>query len=271
MKHDLSRVFLPFPGLALGLLLVGCASSSESAERDKMTANVGIYEPPPPGIKMASVGVPGFQVEKSIQAEMSQQAADQLVSLGANTNRFEMIERNQLDALLKEQGLEGIVKGSELAKPAQVRGVDFLLLGKVTNLRVKAERTGTGFNLGSIPIPGTSGALGLFDINNRESKVHVDCGVDLRLVDPSTGKVAVANFSEYKRTDSIGALGISVLGANAKADADLKVNEDSQGKILRLALDDCLKKMMPKIDQVLVARAKAEAAKSSATQPDKAK
>lgn len=241
------------------LAFAACTSSSESANRDQMTAHVGIYEPPPPGLQRVRVGVPPFQNGPKVTGDMSDVAADQMVSLAANTDRFDVIERNQLDQLLKEQSLEGIVRSSEIAQPAQVRGVDYLLYGKITNFRIKAEKTQKGFNLGSVPIPGTRGALGLFDINDKNSRIQVDVGVDLRLVDPSTGSVAASNFSEYQRVDSLGSMGVSVLGSNAKADAELEVDADSQGKILRLALDDCLRKMLTKVDRTLQARAKANA------------
>jgi curli biogenesis system outer membrane secretion channel CsgG len=253
------------------LAFAACTSSSESANRDQMTANVGIYPPPPSGIQRVRVGVPTFQKGDKLTAEMAELAADQLVSLAANTDRFDVIERNQLDQLLKEQSLEGIVRGGELAAPAQVRGVDYLMFGKITNFKVKAEKTSKGFNLGNLPIPGTGGGLGLFDINDQNSRIQVDVGVDLRLVDPSTGQVAVSNFAEYQRVDSLGAMGVSVLGANAKAEAELEVDADNQGKILRLAIDDCVRKMLPKVDSTLKARAKAAApAGSAATAPTEA-
>jgi curli biogenesis system outer membrane secretion channel CsgG len=242
-----------------GLVLAACTTASETSNRDAMTANVGSYDAPPRGIQHVRVAVPSFPKNEKLTAGMNDVASDELVSLCANADRFDVIERGQLEQLLKEQSLEGIVKGGELARPAEVRGVDYLLLGKVTNLRVKAEKTGKGFNLGSIPIPGAGSTMGLFDINDRNSRVQVDCGVDLRLVDPTTGIVAVANFAEYQRVDSIGSLGVSVLGSHGQADANLDVDADSQGKILRLALDDCLRKMMSKIDKTLVARAKAAA------------
>jgi curli biogenesis system outer membrane secretion channel CsgG len=241
------------------LAIAACTSSSETANRDQMTAMVGIYEPPPPGLARPRVGVRPFEQKDKSTGDMAEIAADQLTSLVMNTDRFDVIERAQMDQLIKEQNLEGIVRGNELAQPAQVRGVDYIAFGKITNFRVKAEQTSKGFNLGSLPIPGTRGALGLFDVKDRNSRIQVDVGVDLRLVDPTTGSVAVANFSEYQRVDSLGAMGVSILGANAEAAANMQVDEDSQGKILRLAIDDCLRKMMPKIDRVLRDRKKAEA------------
>jgi curli biogenesis system outer membrane secretion channel CsgG len=194
-------------------------------------------------------------------------AGDQMTTLLFNSQRFDVIERTALDQLIKEQNLEGVVKGSEIAKQAQVRGVDYLLIGKVTNLRVKAEKSATGFGLGRIPIPGAAGsAAGLFDYKNKESKVTAECGVDIRITNPSTGKVDASQFGEFKRVDSIGAMGIDILGASATADADLQISEDDKGKILRLALDEALRKMLPQVDRALVART-AEMKKAAAAAP----
>lgn len=253
-------------GAALCALLASCASSSESASRDQMTAHVGVYPPPPSNIQRARVGVPPFEIQdKSLTSEMATLAADQASSLLINSERFDVIERAQLGQLLKEQGLEGIVANGELAKSAQVRGVDYLLIGKITNLRVKAEKASRGFGIGQLPIPGTGGlGLGVFDYKNKDSTIKVDAGVDLRFVDPTTGAAMAGNFSEYTRTDTINAIGIEVLGMSSTADADLKIDADNKGKILRLAIDDCVRKMLPKVDKALVARGQAAAAAGAA-------
>lgn len=75
--------------------------------------------------------------------------------------------------------------------------------------------------------------------------------MDIRLVDPETGEILVSNFSEFKRTDSASAIGVDVLGASAESDANISIREDDKGKILRLALDDALRKTLPKIDRLL--------------------
>jgi curli biogenesis system outer membrane secretion channel CsgG/predicted RNA-binding Zn-ribbon protein involved in translation (DUF1610 family) len=234
-------------------LAAGCASSQETAERDTLTAHVGKYDPPPSDIAVARVGIPPFTVtERGRVARdpgLEGLAADQMYALALSSGRFEVIERAQLGQLLREQGLEGIVDPNEMAKSSKVSGVDYLIYGKVTNLRVKAERAGRGVNVGSLPLPwgGWSG----FDYRNRSSKITAECGVDIRLVDPTRGRVAAAHFGEYKRTDSISAFGISVLGVRTDADADLRIDEDNKGKILRLALDDAFRKMLPQIDTEL--------------------
>jgi curli biogenesis system outer membrane secretion channel CsgG len=253
--------------IATGLILcAGCAGtkSSEKAEADTMTSNVGTYPPAPAGAERARIGVPPFNVTGTSgnKAELNDIAADQMTTLLHLSNRFDVIERTQLQQLLNEQNLEGVVKAGELARPGQVRGVDYLLLGKVTNLRVKAEKTSHGLNVGQLGLP-LGGAAGAFDYKDTRNKVTTECGVDIRMVDPTTGSIKAAHFGEFRRTDSLGSLGIAVLGFQSESSADLNISEDDKGKILRLAFDEALRKMLPQVDAALVMRTRT----GSATPP----
>ena len=187
--------------------MLGCASTGESGSQDKVTANVGVYSPAPSGMEKVAVGVPQFQVQAvgfGSSGRLNELAADQMSSLLHQSRRFDVIERAQLEQLLKEQNMEGIVKPGELAKPGLVQGVKYLCIGKVTNFRIKVDEaekgigtTGGGF-LSSI-----TKSVGDVGYNQRDTKITTDCGVDLRFVDPTTGKVAVAHFAEFKRVDSL--------------------------------------------------------------------
>ena len=246
-----SRVpsFLSFCLAVATALSVGCASSSESASRQSLTANVGNYGPAPTGVERPRVGVPGFKTTgKGSSAALDDIAADQLTTLVVNSNRFSVIERASLSQLLDEQNLGGVVKEGELARTGEIRGVDYLLLGKVTDLRVQAEKSGSSFGFARIPIIGTDNSLGAFDFKKKDSTIKATCGVDLRLVDPSSGEIWLARSSTFERVNTIGAFGVQVLGVNADADASLQLTEDNKGAILRLALDDTLKQLMPDID-----------------------
>ncbi len=270
MRHISWRGATVGIGMLTWALLGGCASSSESAGKQTLTADVGRYSAPPSGIDKPRTGVPPFEsTGASSSKELNGIAADQLTTLAVNSERFDVIERAQLDQLLKEQGLEGIVKPDELAQSGKVRGVDFLMIGKVSNLRVKAEQSKRGFGFANLRLPG-GGGLGGFDFKKKESTITAECGVDLRLVDAVSGKVAAAQHSDYKRTDSIGAFGVEVLGVGAEADADLKIDEDNKGLILRLALDDALREMLPKVDKFLLGRAKEKKSATPAVDPAQA-
>jgi curli biogenesis system outer membrane secretion channel CsgG len=235
-------------GLLATLALGACATSSESASSDAMTSHVGMYNPPPSVSVRPRVGVPPFSVSgDAAKREMNTVAADQMTTLMVQCSRFNVIERAQLETLLAEQNLSGIVKPGEMAATGAVNGVDYLLIGKVTNLRVKTTKKDSSFGLGNI-----GNSIGLTDVAKDDVEVKTDCGVDIRLVDPSSGAIVMANFSEFSRKDKATAYGIEILGANAKSSADISISEDDYGKILRLALDDALRKSLPKVDQWLM-------------------
>lgn len=245
--------------VAVGTTLVvlnGCATTGEQAERDTVTRNVGQYAAAPAVTQKPRVGVPPFDIQQSDFSfsgnSMEAMAADQLTTLMHMTNRFEVIERTQLTQLLAEQGLEGIVRPGELAQPGQVRGVDYLLLGKITAFRVKASRTSeeAGVTNGLISRKLLKGFTG--GINQDKTTLTTEVGVDLRLVDPTTGAIKSTQFSQYKQQDTAESFGIDVAGVGGSGNADVRISEDDAGKIMRLAFDDALRKMIPQIDSLLV-------------------
>lgn len=245
-------------GLVMG---TGCSSTNtESASRDTLTQNVGVYSQAPAIANKPKVGVPPFKVQgegfsSSSADKLNDIAADQATTLMMNTDRFTMIERTQLTKLLDEQNLEGIVKPGELAKPGQVRGVDYLLIGRVTNLRMKTTKNNKGFGLGQVG-GGVLGSAGLGDYKSTEVIIQTDCGVDLRLVNPTTGEIVMASQSEYSKKDTASSMGVDILGANAEAGSDIQIDDDNRGKILRLAIDDAIRKSLPKIDKLVTSQAK---------------
>ncbi len=252
------KTTIPFLTVSAFLLFVaGCQAPNPTsrASSSNMTNQAGTYSPPPAGLNRVRVGVPPFAVDErqgSVQG-MNIVAADQATTLLMNTQRFRVIERAQLEQLTKEQGLEGIVKWDEMARMGEIRGVDYLLLGRVTNFRVLASQSSGGFGLGGIPVP-FAGVISGFNYQDRKSQIRVECGIDLRLVNPTTGEVVAAQFSEYDRVDSIGSFNVSILGVSSGGGADLQINEGDQGRILRLAIDSAIYRMLPAVDAYLLSR-----------------
>jgi len=241
-------------------LAAGCASVGESGSSDDVTAHVGKYAPPPSGVEQPRVGVPPFSIGTSggynfdfARDDLEDIAADQMTTLLYRSDRFKVIERAQLQQLLAEQDLEGIVRPGELARMGDVRGVDYLLIGKVTNFRIKFDRqsreAGVGGKIARDVLGGWGGAA-----EESVTNITTDLGVDIRLVDPSTGEVEVAHFSDYSKTDSASSMGINIAGVGASGDADVRIGRDDAGKVLRLAFDDALRKMLPEVDAMLVAQ-----------------
>ena len=245
-------------------LAVGCSSTGESASKDKLTADVGRYQPPPSslGDDKPTVGVPNFEVKNVSGIKSSHNldslAADQMSTLLHLTGRFDVVERAQIEKVLDEQNMEGIVRPDQMAKAGQAMGAQYILIGKVTNFRVKQDQTKSGVDVGGIGglVGGNKFGAGSTGFDQKKQRITTECGVDIRLVDSTTSKVAVAHFGEFKRTDSAGALGISVFGMGGSSDAEVTIEEDDAGKIMRLAFDDALKKMLPEIDQKILAKQK---------------
>lgn len=259
-KLGVVLAFLPLATLAL--VYCGCAVASEKAKPSALTKNIGIYEPPPANMWQAQVGVPAFQVgsigQDSSKTEskrmLANVAADQLTTLAIKSGRFKVYERAQLDKLLAEQHLTNIVSEGTLAAQGRIRGVDYLLLGQVTSFRVKAETSSGGVGgVGSLFRRIGHSDVPDFDIKTKSSRITVECGVDLRLVDPQTGQALVAESEDFERTDRVGTMGISVEGLRVDSGGELTINEDDYGKVLRLALDGALRKMLPSIDKEFLA------------------
>jgi curli biogenesis system outer membrane secretion channel CsgG len=228
----------------------GCTSNSTTASSNRLTANVGQYPAAPAIRNRPRVGIPAFEVSgPSGGSQFNDATADVATTLAFRTGRFDVIERAQLQTLLAEQGLEGIVRPGELARSGEVRGVDYLLIGRITDFRVRTERTGQGFSLGNI-----ANVVGGVDTETRNVEIRTEAGVDLRLVDPATGAIVAARFSDFSLSDKASSVGVQILGASATSEADLDISRDDKGKLLRLAVDDALRRMLPDVDEVLIAR-----------------
>ena len=242
--------------LFAALAVNGCASTGETGARDALTEHVGRYDPAPPGIERPRVGIPPFSMDAPRgrfdfrTQRLDDIAADQMSTLLLATDRFRVIERTQLDQLLREQNLEGIVRPGELAETGQVHGVDYLLLGKVTAFRMRIDRTeeeaGVGGQVRDRLLDGWGGG-----VRRSRATISTELGVDIRLVDPETGEVVEAAFTDFKREDTARSMGIDIAGVGAGGDADIEISEDDAGKVLRLAFDDALRKAMPRIDRML--------------------
>lgn len=223
------------------VVLAACGStSSENYSRDPMP-DVGNYPPPPTQLKPMRVAIVDF--EDKAGEKVGKAAGEQLETLVMRSNRFKLIDRMQLKKILQEQGLEGIVDPSELAKPGKIRGVDYLFLGAITNFRVKVVRTNTGFSLGEI-IP----RAGVAGLDTSKTVVETQVGVDIKLVNTTTGEIVAKDFGECKREDVASAWGMRILGTGGHAQNEIRIDDDSKGKILRWALDESFKKMLPSID-----------------------
>lgn len=118
--------------------------------------------------------------------------ADEFVTEFLNTNKFRLIEREQIDKVIKEQdfGQSGRVDAKTAAKIGKILGVDFLVMGRVTEFSLKSTGVG-GLSLKK--------GIGL-----GVKSTNAIVAIDARLVDATTAEIiASATGKGDKRSTNL--------------------------------------------------------------------
>ncbi len=126
--------------------------------------------------------------------------ADILTTTMLEKNQFRLMERNLLDKAIAEQdlGASSRVDARTAVKIGKVVGVDYLLMGKVTQFAWATRNTG-----------GIGGVIGgLAGVRSSNTKANVE--VDIRVVDAETAEI-LGSYNG-KGEDSRGKVQIAALG-----------------------------------------------------------
>ena len=108
--------------------------------------------------------------------------SDMLVTALVESKKFIVIERQELNKIMQEQGLgmSGAVTPQSAAKVGQLLGVELMITGSVSEFGTKKDKVG-----------GSLGSLSGFNLGmSTESARSV---VDIRLVNTNTGEIIAAN------------------------------------------------------------------------------
>jgi len=224
-----------FMGVLAGVFftLMGCGMSRVSSTYTVDTTPVKAYAPPPATIKIKTIAVLPFKdktTNSPIKGDVGSMAVDQLTTLLVNTERFSVIERERLDAVLAEQGLagKGVVDSATAAQIGKILGVDLIFTGAVTNWEVKESKSATFVLVGG----------------GSERAIDIEMAVDGRIIDTSTGQIFFADSGEVKRQESVSKSAILSFAPSGY----IKLDQSVAGKQLRLVLDNMLSKIIPKVD-----------------------
>jgi curli biogenesis system outer membrane secretion channel CsgG len=154
--------------------------------------------------------------------------SDELVTALLATGKFRLIEREQLEKILKEQdfGASGRVDAATAARIGKVLGVQFLVMGRVTEFNFKSSGV-SGISIGA--------GLGL-DVKQTTAKVAIDA----RLVDSTSAEIiaAVTGRGEKKNTN----VGVA-FNWNAMKIGSSEFRASNLGLALRLATEDLAVKL----------------------------
>lgn len=220
--------------------ILGCVSTSSEWKSDEIEG-VGSYPPANYNVERKSLAVLEFKDKTGGNREGA--AVDQMTTLLLKTRRFRIIERARLKDVLNEQNMDGIVYPESMAGKERVSGAELLCFGSITNFEVKVTRTRNRSGiLNRLPIS-------ILDIDFKKQKLDFDIGIDVRIVDSTTGEVIFADSADVKRTETANAMGLEIVGISARGDGSIQINNNNQGKLLRMALDRVVRKLLVDIDR----------------------
>jgi curli biogenesis system outer membrane secretion channel CsgG len=132
--------------------------------------------------------------------------ADMLATALFHSNRYIVLERQQVSDVLREQdlGAAGRIKKGTEAPIGEIEGAELLITGAVTEFEGAASGVGGGIG----GIGGTAGRI-LGGIAGGIKKAHM--AIDVRVIDTRTSRIVAATSVEGEATDF--ALGGALAGA----------------------------------------------------------
>ena len=154
--------------------------------------------------------------QNGVGRELSDMLSNELMSTGV----FKVVERRKLNSVLSEQdlGASGRVSKSSAAKMGKVTGAQFLITGSVSNFEASGSKGG-GLSFKGISIGG------------KKSKVSM--GIDIRVINATTGEIEYAKTVEATAKSGGMSIGISKGGFGGALGSEKKT---PTGKAIRAVL-----------------------------------
>ncbi len=147
---------------------------------------------------------------------------------------LEVIERQQLDAILREQQLarSGIIDPATAVEMGKILGVDYILGGRITEFGIRDES-----QLG--------GVISQFSVGVRLKRSTARVKADVRLIDVRTGRILLAETGEGRETrNDLTLVGAKLFDWLAGVDFGSREWAESHiGRATRKAVDDLAKKL----------------------------
>ena len=206
-------------GLALILLALVLVAGSWAQEPTRARKRIAVLSfDPPMEYRAAQIG--------NIIGDMLTTA---LVKMG-----LEVIERSQLEAVLREQQLarSGIIDPATAVEMGKILGVDYILGGRITEFGIRDES-----QLG--------GVIAQFSVGVRVRQSTARVKADVRLIDVRTGRILMAETGEGRETrNDLTLVGAKLFDWLAGVDFGSREWAESQiGRATRKAVDDIARRI----------------------------
>ncbi len=140
------------------------------------------------------IGIPPFENKAQIDPSMSDSFVDMLITAFVKTRKFDVVERSSMKRIVQEQklGAYGAVPASSAAKMGKLIGAKYMVIGIISEAGYKEDAGAKLFGLSL-------------------AKARAVFGVDIRLVDTTTGKIVRAETYRKQKTGmNMGGRGTSI-------------------------------------------------------------
>jgi curli biogenesis system outer membrane secretion channel CsgG len=198
----MKRLFLTLGYVLLIAGVGGCASLTQpTAQVDN---NAGTQALPPYSGPKARVAVADFDV-KAAQAygEIGSGLREMLVTALVNSNRFSVLERQALSAVMQEQELASsgaAQQGAGGPQRGKIKTADLIISAAVTEFEPQASGGAAGIGGGGGVGSGILGGL----LGASLNKSHM--ALDIRIIDASTSEVLASTRVQGQASDIGGAI-----------------------------------------------------------------
>ncbi len=225
----------------------GCSSSPRSAVAEQFHETPGRYPAGPLNAVKPRVGVPTPMIEPvagaSNASHVEDAAADQLFWVADRSSRFNLIERVRLGEMIDRDGLQGMIRAGELVRPSKLHGVDYLLVCRISGLSIQGGEKPSTVSVANVER--------LLHVDAPKPKITTRAIVDLRLVNPITGAAPASVEDHFVRVCSPESMGLNFESPDA-AWGELHLNDEQATQVLRIVLDDSMRKFLPRVDALLI-------------------
>lgn len=189
--------------------LTGCETMSQpTAQVDN---NAGVAPLPPYSGPKARVAVADFDVKAAkAHGEIGTGLREMLVTALINSNRFSVLERQALSAVMQEQELSAsgaAQTGAGGPQRGKIKTADLIITAAVTEFEPQASGGAGGIGGGGSVGSGVLGGL----LGATMNKSHM--ALDIRIIDSSTSEVLAATRVQGQASDVSGAIMAGFLGS----------------------------------------------------------
>lgn len=164
------------------------------------------------------------------RAGVGRELSGMLTNELAAINAFTLVERSQLDHVMREQnlGASGRIRPDSAAQIGELTGAQYIVVGTVTDYSEDTKRSRGGVSIGGMSIGGRRSSIG---VGGGQTQAYI--AVDLRVIDATTGEITHVRTVEGRTQDSA----VSLRGSIGRLRGDLANEENTPaGEAIRAAL-----------------------------------